>query len=354
MSTKDKLKGFYKNLYLPFSHKRYHNKSMKKYLNCIPQARELTEKEKQDIKEFWGKYGLEDISYDAHKILYNKTGISDPKFVSPYVFYYQMKPSLNDLNFAVVWSDKNYLDYFLRGIDTVKSVVRNINGRFLDSDFNLITIEEAESIMNQYDKLVTKPTLLTSVGSGVELNYKPYNLKEINKIYKKNYVIQVPLKQHAFLDNLNSSTTNTMRINTILLEKEAYVVNSLVKVGEAGQFADNRGKNRYFLGFDKHGVMKDYCVDKHLNLYNSIPSGYDFAGQKIPHIDRVYKLACDAHKKLAHFGMVFWDIVLKDDGYPVILEANLRGPDLLFGQVACGPFFGEYTEEFLEYYKKKK
>ena len=81
-----------------------------------------------------------------------------------------------------------------------------------------------------------------------------------------------------------------MRINTILLNTEAYVVNSFVKIGEPGQFADNRGENRYLLGFDDMGVL-DYCVDSKLNIRYEIPSGFKFAGKQIPYVDRVYKIA---------------------------------------------------------------
>lgn len=354
MSIKSILKKMYKENYLPFAQKKFHNNKMRNYFKNNPDMVDLTEAEKREIDEFWGKYDLQDISYDAHKVLYNKTKLHDPKFVSEYVFYNKIKPYFNDSKFAVAWSDKNYLDYFLRGIDTVTSIVRNVDGRFLDNEFNLITESEAKKIINNFEKIVVKPTILTSVGAGVELYTNPFDLEKIDREYKKNYVIQLPLKQHAELTKLNASTTNTIRINTIMFDTKAKVVNGLVKIGEAGQFADNRGTNRYFLGFDENGITKDYCVDRNLNIFYKIPNGFDFAGFQIPHLDRIYKLAEDAHTKLAHFGMVFWDIVLKEDGIPVILEANLRGPDLMFGQVASGPFFGKHLEEFLEYYLERK
>ena len=229
-------------------------------------------------------------------------------------------------------------------------MIRVVSGRLLNQNFELVTWQKAQELMNQYEQLVTKPSLMTEKGIDVELIEKHYDLKKIIRSYGQNFCIQVPLEQHHFFNNFNESSINSMRINTILLNTEAYVVNSFVKIGEPGQFADNRGENRYLLGFDDMGVLKDYCVDSKLNIRYEIPSGFKFAGKQIPYVDRVYKIATEAHKKMAHFGLAYWDIVLQSNNQPVILEANLRAPNTIFIQAATGPFFGKHTEELLEFY----
>jgi len=351
MSIKDILKRSYENTYLPLSRKCFSRRLLKKQVKENHEnLAELTQEETKEIRKFWNKYGLEDFSLDTHRILYAKTGIRDPRFVSQNIFYNHLRLVLNNQPLARVWSDKNYLDLFLGNVETVDNVIRVVSGRLLNQNFELVTWQKAQELMNQYEQLVTKPSLMTEKGIDVELIEKPYDLKKIIRSYGQNFCIQVPLEQHHFFNNFNESSINSMRINTILLNTEAYVVNSFVKIGEPGQFADNRGENRYLLGFDDMGVLKDYCVDSKLNIRYEIPSGFKFAGKQIPYVDRVYKIATEAHKKMAHFGLAYWDIVLQSNNQPVILEANLRAPNTIFIQAATGPFFGKHTEELLEFY----
>lgn len=50
---------------------------------------------------------------------------------------------------------------------------------------------------------------------------------------------------------------------------------------------------------------------------------------------------------MPHFKFVFWDLAIKEDSSPVIIEANLQYPDITILQRVCGPFFGDYAEELL-------
>lgn len=352
MGIKNIIKKMYQDVYLPKRKINYHHEELNKYLAHLDDLKELTSEEKNEIISYWAKYGIENDSFDYFKILYNITGIHDPRFMSSYVFYDLFRHSLNNRNFMVAWSDKNYLDYFLKKTPTVKSVLRNVSGRFLDKDFNLLSFEKAEKIIQSYDQLVVKPTILTSTGNNVQLHNKPYDLKKIDDLYKQNYTFQIPLKLHSELQKLSSTAINTIRINTILMEDKAYAVSGLVKVGEEGKFADNQGTQRYFIGIDKEGRLKDYGVNKKLYVMRELPNGFDFAGLKVPNLDKIKKISEEAHMEMPHFGMVFWDIVLQDNGEPVILEANLRAPDMMFNQAALGPFFGEYTDSFMEYFVK--
>ena len=57
---------------------------------------------------------------------------------------------------------------------------------------------------------------------------------------------------------------------------------------------------------------------------------------------------------LDHFDIVGWDFTVADDERVVCIEYNIKRPGTVFYQNVNGPFFGEYTEQALEFLKDKK
>ncbi|MBR3760592.1 MAG: hypothetical protein IKK47_06360 [Ruminococcus sp.] len=357
MGIKSKMK---KNLmgmrgrYVDIRKRNAHLKTIKKHIlegkEPIPQ---LTSEQENEIKKYWGRFGI-DVPLEWHRLLYAKTGMIRPDFVPEPIFHYNIKKYMNNHTFAEVWGDKCYIDYFIRDVQTVKSVIRNVNGRFLNEKFEIITLEEAQKIADNHDRLVIKPSTYTDTGKGVKLLKAPFDMKSLYKEYKKNFVVQIPLKQHEELSKLNASSINTIRVNSVLFDNEAHVMSAFIKVGQPGAFADNHGHDRYFIGITEEGKFNNYAINHDLQKFNSIPSGYDFAGKPVPDFDKVCRAIEKAHKCIPHFGFAFWDVCINENGEPVIVEANLRYPDATIPQVAYGPFLGKYTDQIMKYITKRK
>ena len=323
-----------------------------RYLKNQQNNKKLNNIQKKEIRDYWGRYGFR-FPYDWHKLYYEVTGAFDPSFVPNNVFHYGIKYRLNNKTFSTVWSDKCYLDYALKGILTPKTIVRNINGRFANERFELIDIQKAKTIIDRYNHVVIKPSVLTDTGKGVSLLECPFNLERLDKIYKKNYIIQLPIYQHEKMGCLNGSSVNTIRINSALLDTEALILSAFVKVGEKGAFADNSGHNRYFIGITEDGVYKNYAIDHDMNKYEHIPSGYTFPGKAVPSFEAACETVRCAHKKIPHFGLAFWDVCILQNGQPMIVEVNLRSPDTYVAQATSGPFFGKHTKTILNYISRK-
>ena len=311
----------------------------------------ISSDQQREIEKYWEERGIALSSTDWHRYYYAKTGIIDPRFVPDDVFHCIIRPRLNDISLAAAWSDKAYTDWIVRDVNTVRSVVRCVNGRLLDENFRLIDKKTAADIMNRYESLVIKPTMFTDTGKNVALQPAPFDMDAIQKQYGKYFVVQLPLKQHPDLAKLNESSVNTIRIDTVLFEKQAHAVSAFIKVGQPGQFADNSGGNkRIFIGI-REGKFTDFAFDHDCNRFNSIPSNYAFAGQKVPFFQEMCAAVEKAHSYVPHFGLAFWDVSVDSNGQPTIVEMNLRYPDTFIPQVGSGPFFGEFTEDVLRYLK---
>jgi len=327
------------------------NKSIEISKDPIP---ELTARQKDDIQKYWNQFGFS-VPYEWHRLFYAKTGRELPDYVPKTTFNENIRPCMNDNRLAGAWSDKAYLDYFIKAVKTPVCVIRNVSGRFLDSQFRLISMEQAQKLINGHDRLVIKPTLYTHTGHGVALLDRPYDLKTIDEQYKQDYVMQLPLKQHEGMKRFNASSINTIRVDSVLFGEEAHIMSSFVKVGEAGQFADNSGSDRYFIGIRvKDGVLADYAIDHDMNRHLTIPSGYQFANQKVPCFEKLKTSICRAHECIPHFGFAFWDVCIDEAGDPVVVEVNLRNPDSAIAQATGEPFLGEYTQAIIEYISHRK
>lgn len=350
-AKKSMKKAFFDLQYI--RHKRmYYKRGYELYKN-ENQIPKLSKGQIKEIKEYWNRWGIS-VPVIWHRFFYAVTGEEKVEYLPQSTFVQEIKNKMNAPAFANIWGDKAYTDFFLRDVKTAQSVVRNINGRFTDEDFELIDLAKAQEIMNQYDELVVKPSTDTHTGNGVKLLHAPFDLSAIAAEYKKNYVIQIPIKQHQDMARLNASSVNTIRVNSVLFDTEAYVMSAFVKVGQTGAFADNHGNDRFFIGICKDGTYMDYAIDHDLKRHSSIPSGFNFAGRPVPHFEHVCNEITKAHKRLPHFGLAYWDVSIDEFGDPVVVEVNLRNPSTNIAQVACGPFFGEYTNQVMDYIFRKQ
>lgn len=313
----------------------------------------LTPEQETKIEQYWGRYGIKLSSTDWHRYYYAKTGLEDPRFVPSDVFHRIIRPQMNDMKLAVAWSDKAYTDWVVRDVKTVKSIVRSVNGRLLNEQFELIDRKTADTIMNGHEKLVIKPTMYTNTGKGVVLAEAPFDIEKIIERYGSFFVVQLPLRQHPDMAKLNESSVNTIRVDSFLFDTQAHAIPAFVKVGNPGEFTDNGGGHkRVFIGI-RDGRFSSEAFDHDYRMFNSIPSGYDFAGKAVPFYEDICRTVERAHSHIAHFGLAFWDVSVDEKGEPVIVEMNLRYPDSYVPQIGAGPFFGDYTDDVLEYISKK-
>lgn len=314
---------------------------------------EISAEQKREAEAYWKEHGIVLSSTDWHRYYYAKTGNVDPRYVPDDVFHRIIRPQMNDIHLAAAWSDKAYTDWVVRDVKTVRSVVRCVNGRLLNEQFDLIDRKEADRIMNEHESLVLKPTMFTDTGKNVVLAHAPFMIDDIITRYGRYFVVQIPLKQHSGMALLNESSVNTIRVDTVLFDGEAHATSAFVKAGNPGNFTDNGGgEKRIFIGI-KDGKYAEHAIDHDCNRFFAIPSGYDYAGQQVPFIKEIYAAAEKAHSHIAHFGLAFWDMSVDVYGEPVIVEMNLRYPDSYIPQVASGPFFGEFTEDVLKYIMRK-
>ncbi|MDW7760898.1 MAG: sugar-transfer associated ATP-grasp domain-containing protein [Acidobacteriota bacterium] len=152
----------------------------------------------------------------------------DINFVPDDIYINIILPLLNKRVFNLAYSEKNSYD-ILHGFKVFpRCIVRNIDGIFLDLNYNLILIDDIElsNILKPYKKIVLKPSIDSSGGKNVNVflnngkeifekdNKNKLTMEYLNNYYKKDYVIQEYIEQHQYLSNFNPTSLNTLRIMT--------------------------------------------------------------------------------------------------------------------------------------------
>ncbi len=327
-------------------------KSSKHYFNMLKQhnipIRRLTAEQKKQVNEVWcGAVS----DYSTHELVYSVTGRFDPYVCSELLFRTNIELKINNFQLKYGFSEKNYFDKLTDGAPMPKTVVRNINGVFLDESYKPLTPDEALAILDGYESLIVKPSIENGMGKSVKL-YEKNEYSNIFLDFKKDYLVQEVLKQHSLLSSFNSSSINVVRVVSISLNGTVSPVNYTLRCGAQGSITDNfisaDGKGMFVIGINPDGTLKDEAYHSCGERITVAPNGVEFAGKQLPHFKEALELTTRIHEQLPHFGFIGFDVCFDEDGSPRIMELNFRGPGVLYYQYANGALFGDRTEEIIK------
>lgn len=314
---------------------------------------------KHEIKLFWKKHGLH-ASTLWHKAYIGVNGIEDHRYIPEDIFYVFIEPRLNRKDLYLAYVDKNNYDKLFPGNITPKTILRNINGRYYDGNYEGIENSKVCDYLKNYQGVyIAKPSIDSSGGKNVlklhidspkiVMDGKNVKIRDIEKIIPRDYLIQEFLEQHQVLKNIYPHSVNTMRVITLRINNTIHTLKAIVKFGASGHYVDyNVNHGGVNCGLDDKGKLGKFAVDKYFRTYSRHPdTDYIFENTCIPHFPSVLAFAKNLHRYLLYFDMVSWDIAIDKNGCPVLIELNLINQGFSFIQVHHGPLFGDFTDELL-------
>lgn len=315
----------------------------------------------REIKEFYKQYGI-NVSTKWHARYLDILGIRDVRFIPEDLFYVDIEPRLNNLLCRDGIDDKNMYDLLFKaeGVQLPQTVVRNINGYWLDANYNFVEPAVAIGLCLQKEKIIIKKAINSGGGRNIKLlqgeELTNDNVKAAFLELGNNLVIQKVVKQHKLLNAINPSSVNTVRMITILLKGKVVVVQAILRMGVGTAYVDNICSGGMAVGITEKGTLKGNAYSapakrqaKHLT------TGFIFKDVLIPYYEEVENIAKALHRRFAQFRLISWDFALADNG-PVLIEFNLKYQGMDHFQIFNEtPFFGELTEEILtELFGKKR
>lgn len=331
-----------------------------------------TKEQQKEFDTFWkNNYGKK-ISNRWHKLYESMNGVYRFDYIPEIIFTTKIEPNFNNFYYGKILSDKSLLDTFYNnrvpGVRTPKTLLTNNFGVFYDSNRKIISEKVAIEILSDIGNAVIKPTIESSSGSGIKiLNISNginildnTSLKNILKQYKTNYIIQEKIKPHKELKDIYSSSINTVRITSYILDSEVHVAPIALRIGSGGSFVDNIHAGGIGISVDNLGYLNKYAYklgygDSKEKLLKHPDSNVVFENYYLGFIDKLINTAKQLHGITPNIGVISWDFTVDECGDIIIVEINLKGQGVWFPQTISGKsLFGENAARFLNQFTQNK
>lgn len=312
----------------------------------------FTPAQEKEIRDFYAPYEKIDLIF--HKWNVSCSGVYSPLYLPMDMYLNKVDEYYNNRAESKFLDNKCYYNNLFAGIPQPETLVCRIGGLWFSGDRQQISFEEAKEILDEQKDAFAKIAAGSCGGKGVsyfsaENGRLSEQLVAFIKGVPNDIIVQRPVKQHAALAKIHESSVNTYRIISLLSEEGVKVYSSVLRVGIGGQKVDNASKGGVACGISDEGMLKKYAFQLQGQRYETHPTnGFVFDGYQVPGIDKAKALVKRAHVMVPHFKLVSWDVIICEDGEPLLLEANLAKGTSELHQFCNGPLFGEDTKKILD------
>ncbi len=290
-------------------------------------------------------HGYDDIRY--HELCWCITGGTDPAYIPLEVFYRRIEPSLNQMEYIPVLTDKNAQYILPLGPYLPEPVLHVVRGDLYLPDFVRVGDDELDRIFkSSRDEFVLKPAVEHGGGRDLQILDGPSAAAFIKDLLKDrrtrsrvDWIVQRPLDQCAEIARFNPSSINTYRIMMLRLGREVTCLSGVFRTGRRGARIDNQTLGGLAGGIDG-GRLRGRAMDIDLQYFDAHPdSGIAFTGE-VPAYQTAVALCASLHQKLPWFDLISWDIAIDAQHEPRVIEFNAADQGINFHQLNNGPLFG--------------
>lgn len=178
--------------------------------------------------------------------------------------------------------------------------------------------------------------------NGVDLQ-KLYN--DLTKDKSFHYIVEEEITQILSLKKFHPWSINTIRIVTLYdnVNDDVHVINARIRIGNNKNSVDNLHYGGIGANIDiVTGIINTEGRDSTNNRYIHHPiTGVQIVGFQIPYWNECIEYAKKAARHIPTVRYIGWDIVIKDDGSFILIEAN-DNADHDFQQLFCGGLWRKY------------
>lgn len=310
----------------------------------------LTDDQKKQIGDLWNDL-LPNMPTLYHR-MFSSFEFFDSRWVSDDVYWPLIVRSLNSNKYVRSLENKSMYPILFPSIPQPRYLINKINGNYYDCEENIVEENEALKILQQSDGFIIKPTHDTLQGKNVrKIDPRQDSVQEIVKLYGDDFIAQEVLTQSKVTEKFNPHSVNSLRFTTLFLNGKVSLCSILFRCGQGTTCVDNGGAGGLMAGVEENGLMHDYAYDKFFKRYEVTKEGVRFRGTVIPNMPHIVELVKKWHKQFFPLiGIIGWDIALKQDDTPCMIEVNLGFPGIMFEQLcAQKPLFGDRTEEVITF-----
>ncbi|MDO5022947.1 MAG: sugar-transfer associated ATP-grasp domain-containing protein [Eubacteriales bacterium] len=219
-------------------------------------------------------------------------------------------------------NDKAHTHFFDDKSEFDSKFSRWVDRPWLRFDQNT-TKEELQSFLSKCSSIFVKP-LEGSSGVGV---HKLKNISDTESVYKHlkalgDSILEQTVVQHEALNRLYPGSVNTVRVATLLGDKQKGMVYAFLRIGNGGE-VDNVDCGGMACRVDiDSGCITTPAADKQGRVFDEHPiTGTYFEGFEIPYFKEIKQMCLEAMEIVPEVRYVAWDVCITPDG-PRFIEGN--------------------------------
>lgn len=355
-SVKKILTRSFRNTYFKLK-SNYYKKYDRDFLNGLTETKRLSKNEKIKIVGLWKEEGR--VNFDFSTVCKTINGF-DERYLSRRLYMTRIGRSLNPKS-VITLENKSLYAQLLVNIPQPKTIVKRINGAWIDGQLNFISSIQAIEKLAEIGKFIIKPVSNTNSGQNVHLiNHidipsigdRTNKIREMISKVSTDFIAQEVLYQSPITAKFNESSVNTIRVCTLFLNEKITITEAHMRIGKKDSVVDNLEAGGIMVGIHENGELFEYALDKYLNKYYKSHTGAEFKNSYINNIAEIKNLAISCHKLIPHFHYIGWDFAINTEGKTVLIELNASYPEITLPQIIAGPIFGDRTEEVIEFVQK--
>lgn len=332
--------------------KRSWNNRHRKVLQLNPEYSSPCDKGvENEHKKLWAPF-RKNVDLTTIRISRNISGKADPRMIPEDLFVSDIEPSLMINPMSHFLSHKSfYNQWFSEGLFP-KDYFHRINNQYLDRNLNHISFNQFEKMATEIPyPIVLKPNTDSYGGENVYFVKDVKKLLEISKTMS-DFVIQEKIEQFEFFKKYNPVGLNTFRVYVYrsVIDDQYHVVNIALRMGKGGSL-DNETAGGIHSLVHNDGSLNNYAVSKYGVRFEEHPdTGLKF-DKVIPKFDDLIKLSIEVSQKIFFTRIIALDACLDVSGKWRMIEVNTQAAAIRLSQYGGVPFFGDFTEEVIEYCK---
>ena len=255
-------------------------------------------------------------------------------------YSYKMLPQLNPGKKSYNSLTKS-LEYRIFGEYCIKPLIIIVNNLTYDGNYQIINIEKAKSILNEFDSEVV---IKKDAGlSGKAVNFMHSKSIDPGKwLGTGSYIIQPVVKQHESISKIYPHSVNTIRVMTYMDSNSNVNISCIVfRVGSNLSRLDNVATGGRLLALDSNGQSSSHAYNNIGTAFETHhpDTGFCYKDISIPSIDSIKDFCIEAHYKYPYVGIVGWDVYLDEFTKPKLIEWNANHPVFWILEAIVGPMY---------------
>ncbi|NLV98706.1 MAG: hypothetical protein GX034_02810 [Clostridiaceae bacterium] len=310
--------------------------------------KKLTLEEKREVRSYWRRFGRK-VS-PAWAAYYSAvSGNFDPRYIPESLYYSEIVQRLGDIPLTAL-NYKNVQDQVFSSKQP-KTILHKSKALLTDAQHRPLDLEEAVAACKAEGQVIIKPSGGSYGSKGIVFWSHDDDEKTLRDILQSDgsLIIQAILKPHHFFSDIHPDSLNTLRLVTLIIDREVVLLSSILRMGSGANRVDNTSAGGILAVVEQDGSLREGAIQINQKILSQHPDGFVFKEQKIPHFDRILEDVRTQCWRVPGFRLVFWDYVVDPAGDPVLIEANFPTGQIESHQFNNGPLFGDYSDKVLDF-----